>query len=66
MVFVFVGYGAYIDFYGIHFKEFANAGFRVFGMDRHGFGKSEGDRGDLGPNQVIDQINFVDAVVEKY
>ncbi|CDW73017.1 UNKNOWN [Stylonychia lemnae] len=66
ILFVFLGFGAYIDFHGVHLKQFAKAGFRVFGMDRQGFGSSEGNRGDIGPNQVQDQLDFVDAVVQQY
>ena len=60
VIFVFLGYGGYCDFYGDHFKEIAKAGFRVFGFDRHGFGKSEGIRADIGPDLMGDQFRFVD------
>ena len=54
VIFLFPGYGGYCDFYGSHFKEIAKAGFRVFGFDRHGFGKSEGLRADIGPDLMGD------------
>jgi len=66
IIFVFVGYGAYVDFYGGYFKDLAKAGYRMFGMDRHGFGKSEGVRGDVGPNIIETQFRFVDKIVETF
>ncbi|CDW89639.1 UNKNOWN [Stylonychia lemnae] len=65
VLFVFLGYGAYIDFYGNHFSQFASQGFRVFGLDREGFGKSGGERGVFGVDPLQDQIDFVDFIVEQ-
>ena len=36
----------------------------MFGFDRHGFGKSEGKRGDIGPDAVKESLIFIDKVVE--
>ena len=36
------GYGEHVDLYGEYVSAFAKGGFRVFGFDRRGFGKSEG------------------------
>ncbi|CDW77545.1 UNKNOWN [Stylonychia lemnae] len=64
VVFIFLGQGSYMDFYGAIFEQFAKQGYRLFGMDRQGFGKSEGKRGDIGPDPVNDQLIFVDKIIE--
>ncbi|CDW87220.1 UNKNOWN [Stylonychia lemnae] len=66
VIFVFLGYGAFQDFYGGYFKDIAKAGFRIFGFDRHGFGRSEGARGETGPDPMGDQWRFVDSIVEHF
>ena len=35
----------------------------MFAFDRRGFGRSEGLRGDIGPDVVGDQFEFVDTIV---
>ena len=61
-----MGYGEYVDIYGTYFEVFAKQGFRIFAFDRRGFGKSEGLRGDMGPDLVGDQFHFIDTVVKTF
>lgn len=51
---------------GGFFRPFAEQGFRVFGMDRRGFGKSQGTRGDPGSHLVEDYAQFIGRVVETF
>eukprot|EP00347_Sterkiella_histriomuscorum_P018183 403346476 len=66
VVFFIPGYGEYVDFFGTYFEDYAKQGFRVFAFDRRGFGKSEGVRGDIGPDIVQDILGFIDLVVEQF
>ena len=58
------GYGEYCDLFGSYFEKFAKAGYRVFGFDRRGFGKTEGVRGDIGNRVLEDCIEFIQLEVE--
>ena len=66
VIFYMPGYGEYCDLVGAMLRPFAEQGFRVFGFDRHGFGKSGGRRGDIGRHCYEDCITFVTSVVEKF
>ena len=60
------GYGEHCDLYGEYVSAFAKAGFRVFGCDRRGFGKSQGRKAKLGNSLVEDFLGYVDLVVKEH
>ena len=59
------GYGVFVDIYGSYFEPFAKAGIRVFGYDRKGFGRSQGERGRAGDHIVEECLGFIDLVVKE-
>ncbi|CDW80396.1 UNKNOWN [Stylonychia lemnae] len=53
-------YGDYCQNYGGFFKSFASRGIRVLGMDRRGFGLSQGRRGHIHEALYEDTWKFID------